>query len=133
MNVAFLPDLSALAILIVILAMVRRRHSDARGDAWLLGLSFTLIESVAHTFYAAQGVPNPVLHVIVLSCYLLAGLVFNWAAGDQQFGHTSRLFYLGVNGLSLLALTSIYGLNLRVPAFTSRRLRSAWSPPSPVR
>jgi diguanylate cyclase (GGDEF)-like protein len=114
MNVAFLPDLSALAILIVILAMVRRRHSDARGDAWLLGLSFTLIESVAHTFYAAQGVPNPVLHVIVLSCYLLAGLVFNWAAGDQQFGHTSRLLYLGVNGLSLLALTSIYGLNLRV-------------------
>jgi diguanylate cyclase (GGDEF)-like protein len=114
MNLAFLPDLSALAILIVILAMVRRRHSDARADAWLLGLSFTLIESIAHTFYAPQGVPNPVLHVIVLDCYLLAGLVFNWAAGDQQAGRTARLLYLGLNGLPLLALTSIYGLNLRV-------------------
>jgi diguanylate cyclase (GGDEF)-like protein len=114
MNVAFLPDLSALAILIVILAMVRRRHSDARADAWLLGLSFTLVESIAHTFYATQGMPNPVLHVIVLDCYLLAGLVFNWAAGDQQVGQTTRMFFLGLNGLPLLALTSIYGLNLRV-------------------
>jgi len=114
MNVTFLPDLSALAILIVILAMVRRRHSDARADAWLLGLSFTLIESIAHTFYAAQGVPNPALHVIVLDCYVLAGLVFNWAAGDQQVGRTTRLTYLGLNGLPLLALTSIYGLNLRI-------------------
>ena len=84
MNIAFLPDLFALAILIVILAMVRRRHSDARADAWLLGLFFTLMEAMAHTFYAPQGMPTKVLHVIVLDCYLLAGLVFNWAAGDQR-------------------------------------------------
>jgi uncharacterized membrane protein YhaH (DUF805 family) len=75
MNVAFFPDLFSLAILIVILAMVRRRHSDARADAWLLGLSFTLLESVAHTFYATEGVPDKVLHVIVLNCYVMAGLV----------------------------------------------------------
>jgi len=114
MNVAFLPDLSALAILIVILAMVRRRHSDARADAWLLGLSFTLIESTAHIFYAPQGIPNRVLHVIVLDCYLLAGMVFNWAAGDQQVGRTTRLLYLGLNGLALLTLMSVYGWNVRV-------------------
>ena len=91
MNLAFLPDLFALAILIVILALVRRRHSDARADAWLLGLSFTLIESLAHTFYATTGVPDKVLHVIVLDCYVLAGLVFNWAAGDQALTHAPRL------------------------------------------
>jgi diguanylate cyclase (GGDEF)-like protein len=113
MNLAFLPDLFALAILVVILALVRRRHSDARADAWLLGLSFTLIESLAHTFYAPTGVPDKVLHVIVLDCYVLAGLVFNWAAGDQALTHRVRLLYLSLNGLSLLALTTIYGLNLR--------------------
>jgi diguanylate cyclase len=113
MNVAFFPDLFALTILIVILAMVRRRHSDARADAWLLGLSFTLVESVAHTFYAPTGVPDKVLHVIVLDCYVLAGLVFNWAAGDQRLEHNSRFLYLSLNGMALLTLTTIYGLNLR--------------------
>jgi diguanylate cyclase (GGDEF)-like protein len=116
MNVAFFPDLFALAILIVILAMVRRRHSDARADAWLLGLSFTLIESIAHTFYAPTGVPARALHVIVLDCYVLAGLVFNWAAGDQRMERDTRLLYLSLNGLALLSLTTIYGLNLRYPA-----------------
>jgi diguanylate cyclase (GGDEF)-like protein len=113
MNLAFLPDLFALAILVVILALVRRRHRDARADAWLLGLSFTLIESLAHTFYAPQGVPDRVLHVIVLDCYLLAGLVFIWAAGDQGLNQRVRFFYLALNGLSLLSLTSVYGWNLR--------------------
>jgi diguanylate cyclase (GGDEF)-like protein len=93
--------------------MVRRRHSDARADAWLLGLSFTLVESVAHTFYKQTGVPDRALHVIVLDCYVLAGLVFNWAAGDQRMERSTRLIYLSLNGLALLTLTTIYGLNLR--------------------
>jgi diguanylate cyclase (GGDEF)-like protein len=113
MNLAFLPDLFALAILVVILVLVRRRHRDARADAWLLGLSFTLIESLAHTYYAPEGIPDRILHVIVLDCYLLAGLVFIWAAGDQGLNQRMRLFYLALNGLSLLSLTSIYGWNLR--------------------
>ena len=114
MNVAFLPDLSALAILIVILALLRRRHSEARADAWLVGLSFTLIESLAHTFYAPKGMPDRVLHLIVLDCYVLAGLVFNWAAGDETMRRGSRLLYLGLNGTTLLAMISIYGWNIRV-------------------
>jgi len=140
LNVAFLPDLSALAILIVILAMMRRRHSDARADAWLLGLSLTLVESVAHTFYAPQGMPDRWLHLIVLNCYLLAGLVFNWAAGNRTLSSDSRMLYLTVNGLPLLALVSIYGMNIRgqdayvptvlsgmiIGAISSITIRSNW-------
>jgi diguanylate cyclase (GGDEF)-like protein len=99
--------------LIVILAMVRRQHSDVRADAWLLGLSFTLIESVAHTFYAPQGVPAKALHVIVLDCYVMAGLVFNWASGDQRAARSKRFWYLALNGGALLTLATTYGLNLR--------------------
>jgi diguanylate cyclase (GGDEF)-like protein len=113
MNIAFLPDLFTLTLLIVILVMVRRSHSDARADAWLLGLSFTLIESLAHTFYAPTGIPVRVLHVTVLDCYVLAGLVFNWAAGDQSLHRGRRLAYLALNGMALLVLTTTYGLNLR--------------------
>jgi diguanylate cyclase (GGDEF)-like protein len=113
MNVAFFPDLFALALLVVILAMVRRRHSDVRADAWLLGLSFTLVESIAHTFYAPTGIPDKLLHVVVVDCYVLAGMVFNWAAGDQRLERSTRLLYLSLNGLALLTLTTIYGLNLR--------------------
>jgi diguanylate cyclase (GGDEF)-like protein len=114
MNIAFLPDLSALAILIFILALVRRRHPDARADAWLMGLFFTLVEASAHTLYAPQGMPDRILHLIVLDCYVLAGLVFNWAAGDQNVARDTRLLYLSLNGLALLALTSTYGWNIRV-------------------
>jgi diguanylate cyclase (GGDEF)-like protein len=113
MNLAFLPDLFALAILVVILVLVRRRHRDARADAWLLGLSFTLIESLAHTFYAPTGMPDRVLHLVVLDCYLFAGLVFIWAAGDQGIDQRVRFFYIALNGLSLLSLMSLYGWNLR--------------------
>jgi diguanylate cyclase (GGDEF)-like protein len=115
LNFAFLPDLSALAILILILWLVRRRHSDARADAWLLGLSFTLVESVAHTFYKPDVIPSPALHLLVLNCYLIAGLVFNWAASDRREAEGSRLLYLVLNGLALMGLTTLYGLNLRIP------------------
>jgi diguanylate cyclase (GGDEF)-like protein len=97
----------------VILAMVRRRHSDTRADAWLLGLFITLIESLAHTFYAPEGVPSRALHVIVLDCYVLAGMVFNWAAADQRLERNKHLLYLTLNGAALLGLSTIYGLNQR--------------------
>jgi diguanylate cyclase (GGDEF)-like protein len=113
MNYAFLPDLSALAILIVILALVRRNHNEERANAWLLGLGITLIEAVAHSFYPQGQIPNRTLHVIVLDCYLLAGLVFLWAAGDQMLGRGTRLLYLVLNGFPLLLLMTTYGLNLR--------------------
>jgi diguanylate cyclase (GGDEF)-like protein len=115
MNYAFLPDLFALAILIVILALVRRSHSEERANAWLLGLALTLIEAVAHAFYAPQGMPTRVLHVTVLDCYLLAGMVFIWAAGDSRLTRGTRFLYFALNGLPLLALVTIYGLNLRTP------------------
>ena len=115
MNYAFLPDLSALALLIGILLMLRRRHSEQRADLWLLGLGITLIESMAHIFYAPSGAPNIVLHVIVVDCYLLAGLVFNWAAGDFPITSRRRLLYIALNGLPLLIINTLYGLHVHSP------------------
>src|SRR5271168_2176449 len=101
MNYAFLPDLSALTILIVILVLLHRRHPQKQADLWLLGLFFTLVEAVAHTFYAPTGVPNKYLHLTVVDCYLVAGLVFTLASGDKDkaLAPRGRALYIGLNGL----------------------------------
>jgi len=115
MNYAFLPDLMALTILIVILLVLRQRHPQKQAGLWLLGLFFTLIEAIAHTFYAPNGMPNRYLHVIVVDCYLLAGLVFTLAAGSKLVAPGRRMLYIGLNGVGLFAINSLYGLHYRTP------------------
>jgi diguanylate cyclase (GGDEF)-like protein len=114
MNYAFLPDLFALTILIVILLVLRARHPQKQADLWLLGLFFTLVEAVAHTFYATHGLPNPYLHIIVVDCYLLAGMVFILASGKKEQASKGRGLYLVLNGIPLLAINSLYGLHYRL-------------------
>ena len=106
MNYSFLPDLLALAILIAILLLLRRRHPQGRADIWLLGLFFTLVEAVAHTFYPPDRLPPRMLHLIVMDCYLAAGMVFTWASGGYPFTRNVELTYLLLNTLPLLALTT---------------------------
>ncbi|HTF72212.1 MAG TPA: GGDEF domain-containing protein [Edaphobacter sp.] len=112
MNYAFLPDLSALTILIVILLLLRRHHQQRQTNLWLLGLFFTFIESSAHIFYAPAGLPSTLLHTIVIVCYLLAGLVFIWASGDYKSTDTRNFSFLLINSVPLLALCITYGLHL---------------------
>ncbi len=112
MNYSFLPDLLALTILIVILLLLRRRHPQGRADIWLLGLFFTLVEAVAHTFYPLNQTPPKVLHLIVMDCYLAAGVVFVWASGGYPFSRNVELIYLGLNSLPLLAITTLYGMHI---------------------
>jgi diguanylate cyclase len=118
MNYAFLPDLLALTILIVILLVLRQRHPQEQVNMWLLGLFFTLVEAVAHIFYSPNGLPSRALHVIVMNCYLLAGVVWVWASGDQRRSLRDRLLYLSLNALPLLAMNTLYGMHIfKVRAF----------------
>jgi diguanylate cyclase (GGDEF)-like protein len=112
MNYSFLPDLLALTILIAILLLLRRRHPQGRADIWLLGLFFTLVEAVAHTFYPLSGAPPKSLHLIVMDCYLAAGVVFVWASGGHSISTKVELLYLALNSLPLLALATLYGLHV---------------------
>jgi diguanylate cyclase (GGDEF)-like protein len=112
MNYSFLPDLLALTILIVILLLLRRRHPQGRADIWLLGLFFTLVEAVAHTFYPQNQTPPKLLHLVVMDCYLMAGVVFVWASGGYSFSKNVELIYLSLNALPLFAITTLYGLHI---------------------
>jgi diguanylate cyclase (GGDEF)-like protein len=112
MNYAFLPDLSALAILIAILLLMRRRHPQEQADIWLAGLLITLVESIAHIFYAQNGLPSKILHVVVMDCYLLAGMVFTWDSSKHPLSVRTRFLYLALNGLPLLAINTTYGMHI---------------------
>ena len=112
MNFSFLPDLLALAILIVILLLLRRRHPQGRADIWLLGLFFTLVEALAHTFYPLNSLPPRGLHLIVMGCYLAAGVVFVWASGGYPFSRNVELIYLKLNTLPLAVIVTLYGLHI---------------------
>src|SRR5215469_2850881 len=112
MNFAFLPDISALTILVIILALLRRQHPNQQADMWLLGLFLTLVEAVAHAFYSQTGLPTRTLHVIVIDCYLMAGIVFLWASGEQGAARWDNLLYLSLNALPLLAMNTTYGLHI---------------------
>jgi diguanylate cyclase (GGDEF)-like protein len=112
MNYAFLPDLSALTILIVILLLLRRHHPQRQANLWLLGLFFTFIESAAHIFYSPAGLPSTILHTTVILCYLLAGIVFVWASGNYEITDRKSLLFLLINSIPLLALNTAYGLHL---------------------
>ncbi|WP_260704966.1 GGDEF domain-containing protein [Edaphobacter flagellatus] len=112
MNYSFLPDLSALAILIAILLLMRRRHPQEQADIWIAGLLITLVESMAHIFYAQNGLPATILHIVVLDCYLLAGMVFTWDSRKHPIPARTRFLYLALNGLPLLAINTTYGLHI---------------------
>jgi diguanylate cyclase (GGDEF)-like protein len=112
MNYSFLPDVMALTILIVILLLLRQRHPQGRADIWLLGLFFTLVEAIAHPFYPTSALPPKSLHLIVMDCYLLGGVVFIWASGGYPFSKNAELIYLALNSLPLLGITTLYGLYL---------------------
>src|SRR5665213_1272205 len=115
MNYAFLPDLLALTILIVILLIMRRRHPHEQADIWILGLFITLVESCAHIFYAKSGLPGHILHVIVLDCYLVAGVVFTWDARRHPTPVRVRILYLTLNTLPLLVINTLYGFYVKKP------------------
>ncbi|MEO6910945.1 MAG: GGDEF domain-containing protein [Edaphobacter sp.] len=116
MNYAFLPDLLALAILIALFLLLRQRHPQQQANVWLLGLLITLVESSAHIFYNAHGMPIRSLHVIVVDCYLIAGVVFTWDSGKHTLPRRTRFLYLALNALPLLAINTLYGLHIDTPA-----------------
>jgi diguanylate cyclase len=113
-NYELLPDLTAMAILMVILFLLRRRHPGKSVDLWLIGLSFILVEAIAHLFYSPSSPLRRPLHVIQLDAYLLAGLTFTTYAGLETLPRRNRFGYLILNAIPILCILSFYGLEWHV-------------------
>jgi diguanylate cyclase (GGDEF)-like protein len=115
MNYQLLPDLAAMATLLVILYFLRRRHPQESVNLWMTGLLFIFLEAIAHVFYAPNGRLHVPSHLIALDAYLAAGVIFLWAAAKPIFQRIPTLVYLGINTMPLLAVITAYGLDVRKP------------------
>ena len=115
MNFDLIPDIGALASLLVLLFFVRRRQPDARVDLWLAGLVLILAEIVAHFLYLIPGPWHRVSHIIALDCYAFAGSVFIWAALTPLYPRSFRLAYALANTPPILVLLTFYGVEVHSP------------------
>ncbi len=121
MNFGITPDLAAMAVLMAILLLLRRRHPKKSVDLWLLGLAFIFVEDIARFFYN----PNPHAflhrpsHIVALDAYILAGLIFSVGGGHQSFSRLNRFLYIAVNTIPLLAVPTLYGWTTPTAACSS--------------
>jgi diguanylate cyclase len=115
MNFLLLPDLAAMAMLLSILYFLRRRHPREEVDFWLIGLLFIFLEAIVHAAYPAPGPWRTAAHVVALNFFFVAGAIFLWASGRDIFPRRASLLYLLVNCLPVVALLTVYGLNIRDP------------------
>ncbi len=115
MNYLLLPDLAAMAMLLSILYFLRRRHPREAVDFWLVGLAFIFLEAIVHAAYPAGGAWRRAAHIIALNLFYVAGAIFLWASGRDVFPRRSALSYLLVNSVPVVALLTVYGLDIRDP------------------
>jgi diguanylate cyclase (GGDEF)-like protein len=116
MNIELLPDLAAMASLLLILCFLRRRHRQEGVGLWIAGLLFIFLEAGAYSLYERSGPRHIPCHVIALDSYVIAGTLFLWAAVKPLAPQNKTKIYLAVTAGCLMGLQTIYGFDIYVPA-----------------
>jgi diguanylate cyclase len=115
MNYILVPDLIAMGFLLVILYLLRRRHSRETVDLWLIGLVFIFLEAIIHAAYPASGIGRMVAHIVALNLFYVAGAIFLWASGRGLFSRKTSFTYLAINSIPPVALLTVYGFGFHTP------------------
>ncbi|WP_419805199.1 diguanylate cyclase domain-containing protein [Terriglobus sp.] len=115
MNNLLLPDLFAMAILLGVLHLVRRRYPQQEIRMWMAGLLLILLECTARLLYGARlpEFAHRSLHVIALDAYLLAGVVFLRSSlqGLQRLPRAA--LYAALNTAPAVLLLTAYGAGVK--------------------
>ena len=114
MNNLLLPDLFAMAILLGVLLLVRRRYPQHDIRLWMAGLLLILLECAARILYGIRmpDMAHRGLHAIALDAYLLAGVLFLRSSlqGLQRLPRAT--VYAALNTAPGLLLLTGYGAGL---------------------
>ncbi|WP_263411117.1 GGDEF domain-containing protein [Terriglobus tenax] len=120
LNAELIPDLAALAALMVMLEVFRRRNPQPRVRQWLFGMLWIFIECVSRMFYVRNGPFHVLTHVMALDAYVIAGVIFIYSARRTALPWQQIALFYGMNILPLLVLETMYGADYRdnlVPYF----------------
>ncbi len=115
MNKLLIPDFFAMAFLLVVLTLVRRRYQRDAMRPWMAGLLLILLECAAHILYGINlpTVWHRIMHVVALDAYLVAGVFFLRSSSDEFRQMPNGSAYLAVNVLPHLLLLTIYGMEVQ--------------------
>lgn len=115
LNAELIPDLVALAALLGLLDLFRRRHPESRVRQWLLGMIFVFIEGVARLFYVRSGPLHIPTHILALDAYVIAGTIFVYSARRTTYPLWSQSLIYGLNVLPILVIETLYGMEYTQP------------------
>lgn len=111
LNYAVLPNLFALAALVVVFRSMLRRRVGDQLDSWLRGWIFVLLYFAARLFDVGHGPWQRSIHTVALLLLELSGVSFIRAASRLAL-HASRRFYLTVWVVGVLAYTALVGMEI---------------------
>jgi diguanylate cyclase (GGDEF)-like protein len=106
--IANIPDTVAMPVMVGFLLSLRSRHPKLDTRSWLFALSFIFVAQVT---WVVHGYPQ-MQQTLMLDGELLAGLAFASYRGSANSFRNFDLAYLLCNGVTLVALESLYGMGV---------------------
>jgi diguanylate cyclase (GGDEF)-like protein len=107
-DIANIPDTVAMPIMVGFLLSLRSRHPKLDTRSWLVALTFIFLAQVT---WVVHGYPE-MQQTLMLDGELLAGLAFVSYRGGAASFRAFDLAYLLCNGVTLVALESLYGMGV---------------------
>ncbi len=117
MMLAHLPNIVALAALLVLLDWLRRRYPQQRFGLWLAALLLIFAGEIARAFFLLPGPWNRAANALALNCYALAGSTFFWGSFPTPQSHPRDRLYLLVSVPPLLAFLTLYAFGVTTPVW----------------
>ncbi len=105
---SYIPGTIVMALLLVVLLLLRKRHATLRIDSWLLAFGFIIIATTAASLPRPHTDLRLFYHFLQLVFEMLAGLTFIYGAEALHSSGKPRDAYLLWNGPAMLALMVVY-------------------------
>ena len=114
-QLANLPDILAMLVLLAILLVMQRRRLRAMNGTWLLAVVMTVLTQACWYFSRSFPVPHEIFHIFTLNAELLAGMAFLLYRQEGIPLRRDFMMLLGWALPALLCLETLYGWEVRLP------------------